>query len=437
MDSMEITNSMESTESMDSVHEISIGDLISPDAQRHPAALVERLRTEAPLAHVAAFAGFGGGWVATTYDDVSAILKDHRFIRDVQKVVALEADAQGDHAQGDHAQSAVIADLVKQFAWRRDMLQADPPDHTRLRGLVSQAFTPRMIEQLRPRIQQIADTLLDALQDKGRMDLIADFALPLPITVISEMLGIPASDRAQFRDWSHALVNATGDIAALAHDATIAASMEAFRRYIIGLLAEKRAHPGDDLTTSLIQVEERGDALSEDELISMIFLLIVAGHVTTVNLIGNGTLALLEHPDQLRLLRQDPSLLPAAIEELLRYTPPVTFTTRWASEDVPLHGQVIHKGEMVFISLAGADMDPAQFPHPDTLDLTREEKQHLAFGKGIHYCLGAPLARLEGQIAIGTLLHRLPQLRLACAPEELAWNPSIGLRGLASLPVAF
>ncbi len=269
------------------------------------------------------------------------------------------------------------------------------------------------------------------------MDLIDDFALPLPITVISEMLGIPEGDRPRFRSWSQSLVNATGDVAALAQDATILAGMQAFLAYIVDFLAEKRAHPGADLTSDLIQAEEQGDALSETELISMIFLLIVAGHVTTVNLIGNGTLALLEHPDQLRLLQSDPSLLPAAIEELLRYTPPVTFTARWASEDVPLHGKVIHKGEIVVVSLAGADTDPTQFPDPDTLNLTREEKQNLAFGKGIHYCLGAPLARLEGQIAIGTLLRRLPNLRLACDPDQLVWNPSFALRGLTSLPVVF
>jgi cytochrome P450 len=413
------------------MEEITTSDLTSQEAQRHPAALFEKLRARAPLTYVAKFGGLGGAWIATTYEDVSAILKDPRFIRDVRKVIQPAADG------GDQPQSAMIASLAKLFAWRRDMLQVDPPDHTRLRGLVSQAFTPRMIEQLHPRIQQITDGLLDAVQDQGRMDLIADFALPLPITVISEMLGIPVSDRSQFRAWSQTLVNASGDVAALARDANLIANMGAFLGYITSFLAEKRAHPGADLTSSLIQAEEQGDALSEPELISMIFLLIVAGHVTTVNLIGNGTLALLEHPDQMRLLRQDPSLLPAAIEELLRYTPPVTFTVRWAGEDIPLHGQMIHKGEIVVVSLAGADTDPQQFPDPDTFDLTRQEKQHLAFGKGIHYCLGAPLARLEAQVAIGALLRRLPNLRLASDPDQLVWNHSFALRGLTSLSVTF
>jgi len=418
----------ETMEPVEPMEPITVSDLISQGAKRHPAALFEHLRAQAPLAYVSAFGGFGAAWVATAYEDAAAILKDPRFIRDVQKVARPPVD---------QAQSDAIASLAKLFAWRRDMLQVDPPDHTRLRGLVSQAFTPRMIEQLHPRIQQIADGLLDAIQNRGQMDLIADFALPLPIAVISEMLGIPPTDRPQFRAWSQTLVNASGDLVELAQDASVVAAVEAFLRYITSLLAEKRAHPGVDLTSDLIQAEEQGDALSETELISMVFLLIVAGHVTTVNLIGNGTLALLEHPDQLRLLQADPSLLPAAIEELLRYTPPVTFTARWASEDVPLHGKVIHKGEMVFVSLAGADTDPQQFPEPDALDLTREEKQNLAFGKGIHYCLGAPLARLEGQIAIGTLLRRLPNLRLACDPDQLVWNPSFALRGLTSLPVVF
>jgi cytochrome P450 PksS len=314
------------------------------------------------------------------------------------------------------------------------MLMVDQPDHTRLRGLASKAFTPRMIEQLRPRIQQITDTLLAAVQNQGQMDLIKDFAYPLPITVISEMLGIPPTDRSQFRNWTQVLVNDAID--PQQEDAVVAA-MDAFLDYIKTLLNEKRAHPGDDLTSKLLQAEEQGDVLNENELISTIFLLIAAGHETTVNLIGMGTLALLQHPDQLHLLQQDPSLIPSAIEELLRYTSPATITARGATEDVTMHGKVIHKGDAVFISLIGANTDPQHFPDPEVLDLTRQENQHLAFGKGIHYCLGAPLARLEGQIAIGTLFQRFPHLRLTCDPTQLVWNRAFGLRGLTSLPVAF
>ena len=216
------------------------------------------------------------------------------------------------------------------------------------------------------------------------------------------------------------------------------AALEMFVQYIKTLLADKSAHPGSDLTSGLVQAEERGDSLNEAELISTIFLLIVAGHETTVNLIGNGMLALLEHPEQMRLLRADPSLLPSAIEELLRYTAPVSLSSpRWASEDIPMHGQVIRKGDMVFVSLIGADTNQQQFPDPEVLDILRQENQHVAFGKGIHYCLGAPLARLEGQIAIGTLLQRLPNLRQERPAVQLTWTQNPILRGLTSLPVTF
>jgi cytochrome P450 len=300
-------------------------------------------------------------------------------------------------------------------------------------GLVSKAFTPRMIEQLRPRIQQITDELLDAVQPCGQMDLIHDFASPLPITVICEMLGIPATDRQQFRTWTQTVVNASSQ-----RDPAIRVAVEAFRHYIKTLLAEKRAHPGSDLTSSLVSVEENGELLSENELREMIFLLIVAGHETTVNLIGNGTLALLQHPDQMHRLQRHPSLILSAIEELLRYTAPLSLSDeRWATEDIALHGKVIRKGEMVFAFLIAANTDPQQFPDPELLDIARQENQHLAFGKGIHYCLGAPLARLEGQIAFGTLLQRLPNLRLASDPEQLIWNSNPMLHGLTSLPVTF
>ena len=310
----------------------------------------------------------------------------------------------------------------------------DPPDHTRLRGLISKAFTPRMIEQLRPRIQQVADELLDAVQGWNQMDLIADFAFPLPITIISEMLGIPVADRERFRTWSQTMT--TG--AAGSEPEKALAAMEAFVQYIKTVLLEKRIHPDDDLTSSLVQAEERGDCLSETEFISTIFLLIVAGHETTVNLIGNGTLALLQHPEQMSLLRANPSLVPSAIEELLRYAAPVNMSSpRWASEDIPLHDQVIRKGEVVFVSLIGANTDPRWFPDPEVLNIARQSNYHLAFGKGIHYCLGAPLARLEGQIALDTLLRRLPHLKLASDPEQLTWTQDFILRDLTALPVRF
>jgi cytochrome P450 len=384
-----------------------INDFMSQAVKRDPHTFYAQLRATEPLFYVEEM----GAWVLTRYEDALLILKDPRFIKDPLKLVQSESGP-------DH------------LSEMRMMLMTDPPDHTRLRGLVSKAFTPRMIEQLRPRIQQITDELLDAVQGRGTMDLMTDFAYPLPITVISEMLGIPTADRQQFRIWTQALVNMQEE----GHQN----SMGAFFNYGRTLLEEKRAHPDNDLVSHLVRVEENGDQLSENELISMIILLIVAGHETTRNLIGNGILALLQHPDQFELLRNDPSLIPSAIEELLRYTAPVSLSDeRWASEDIVMHGKLIRKGQQVVASLISANADPHHFPTGDTLDITRRENQHLAFGKGIHYCLGAPLARLEGQIAFSTLLRRLPDLHLAIDPEQLAWNDNPMLLGLKNLPVTF
>jgi cytochrome P450 PksS len=406
--------------------QIEFTDLLAQEVKRDPVAFFTRLREQGPLIRLTAPFGGGESWIVTNYEDTVAVLKDPRFIKDVQKISPAQAgqDAAGESASATH----------RFLTWRRDMLTVDPPDHTRLRSLTSKAFTPRMIEQLRPRIQEIANELLDTVQAQGQMNLITDFAFPLPITVISEMLGIPTADRPQFRTWSQALVTAPLDPELAAKNAVL----ETFIQYIKTFLADKRIHPGLDLPSSMIQAEEHGDVLSETELISTVFLLIVAGHETTVNLIGNAVLALLLHPDQMNLLRADPSLLPSAIEELLRYTAPVSMSSpRWACEDISMHGEVIHKGELVFVSLVGANTDPRQFSDPTVLDILRQENQHVAFGKGIHFCLGAPLARLEGQIAIGTLLQRLPNLRLASQSEQLTWTPTPILRGLTSLPVTF
>ncbi|GHO72678.1 polyketide biosynthesis cytochrome P450 PksS [Ktedonobacter sp. SOSP1-85] len=387
---------------------ISLQEFQSQETKRDLHVFYTQLRSMEPLHYVEDL----NFWLTTTYEDALFVLKDPRFTKDRRKISTQQ-----------HEQDPLIASIFQ------NMLTVDPPDHSRLRRLVSKAFTPRMIEQLRPRIQQITDELLDAVQERGSMDVITEFAYPLPITVISEMLGIPVSDRASFRTWTQAIVNQREDTRT---------ALEAFLHYIQSLLAAKRAHPGNDLVSRLVQVRENEDQLSEAELVSMVFLLIVAGHETTVNLLGNGTLALLQHPDQMNLLRADPSLLPAAVEELLRYTAPVSLSDeRWASEDIPLHGKVIRKGEQVMAALISANADTQQFSDPTELDITRQENQHLAFGKGIHYCLGAPLARLEGQIAFGTLLQRLPDLRLAIQPNQLTWNNNPMLHGLTSLPVVF
>ncbi len=406
---------------------VTMHDLMAQDTKRYPYAFYTTLREQGPLSYLDDFAGRGGAWIVTNYDDAIEILKDPRFVKDFQKGFAPQ--------QGQDSSEEDIS-ARNMFAWRRDMLTVDPPDHSRLRGLVAKAFTPRMIEQLRPRIQQITDDLLDAVQQRGQMDLINDFAFPLPITVISEMLGIPPQDRAQFRVWTQALLTAPEDLSD--KDPVRSTALNEFIHYIRTLLAEKREHPGQDLISGLVQAEENGDQLSETELISTVFLLIVAGHETTVNLIGNGTLALLQHPDQLHLLQQDPSLIPSAVEELLRYTSPVSLSSlRWASEDITMHDTLIHKGDLVFIALIAANSDAQHFTDPQTLDITRQVNKHLAFGKGIHACLGAPLARLEGQIAFSTLLQRLPHLHLASDPDQLTWTITPILRGLTSLPVTF
>ncbi|MCP1308593.1 cytochrome P450 family protein [Paenibacillus tyrfis] len=410
------------------MEKITGGDFASPETMRDFIAFYKRLAgQQEPLYRLDDFFGRGAAWVAFRHDDVVAILKDPRFVKDIRKLSPPQDQRESVH------ENASVNKFVEWTKQMPNMLTVDPPDHTRLRRLASKAFTPHTIEGLRPRIQQIADELLDAVQERGRMDLITDFAYPLPMTVISEMLGIPASDRNQFREWTRELLSASLD-PNQADD--VGAVLDKFVEYIKALLADKRAHPGDDITSGLVQAYDEGDQLSENELISTIWLLIVAGHETTVNLIGNGILALLQHPEQMRMLRSDPSLLPSAVEELLRYAGPVIIGSRLAAEDLTLHGKEIREGEMVLVSLAGANLDPHRFSNPEALDITREENEHLAFGKGIHLCLGAPLARLEGQIAFGTLLQRLPHLRLAVAPEQLTYNRST-LRSLTSLPVLF
>jgi cytochrome P450 len=313
------------------------------------------------------------------------------------------------------------------------MLSADPPDHTRLRRLVSAGFTARRVERLEPRIAALAGELLAAMS--GDVDLIDTYAFPLPIQVICELLGVPSADRDSFRTWSNTVV--TGS---LTGNPTLAEAVRAtvseMVGYITELLADKRRTPGDDLLSALLNVREEGDQLTENELVSMVFLLLIAGHETTVNLIGNGMYLLLTHPDQLDTVKRDRGRLPGAIEEFLRYEPPVkTSTVRITSEPVSLGAVTIPAGEPVLISLLSANRDDAVYAGADRFDIARRDAGHLAFGHGIHFCLGAALARLEGRIAIGALLDRFPDVRLAVAPEELSWRPGLLIRGLATLPV--
>jgi cytochrome P450 len=365
-------------------------------------------------------------WFVTGYDDaIAVLLDDERFVRDPK--LALPADAL----------AAFEASLPESLAFiDNHMLNKDGDDHRRLRRLVTKAFTPRMVERLRRRIQQIADELVDRVERRGAMELVEEFAFPLPIAVIAELLGVPVEDRDRFRTWSNAIVTP-----ALSPDglAEFGGLMQEFADYLRALFEERRRQPGEDLISALVAVDGGGDTLEESELSSMIALLIVAGHETTVSLIGNAVLALLRHPEQRAELERRPELLPRAVEELIRYDGPVERTlTRWAAADVELRGRTIRRGEAVIAILGAADRDPARFEAPDTLDLDAErDAKHVGFGRGSHYCLGAPLARLEAEVALATLLRRLPGLRLAVPEESLAWRPVPLFRSLAALPVAW
>ncbi|MFY0571440.1 cytochrome P450 family protein [Archangium lansingense] len=395
-------------------------DLWAPETRANPLPVYARMRQEAPLVRLVDPYYKTPVWVATRYKDAVDLMRDARFTKDIQKVPEDSPSRQ--------------LRTKSMEAINQHMLSVDPPDHTRLRTLVSKAFTPRRVEELRPRITAIAHRLLDAVQASGSMDLLDAFAFPLPVTVIAEMLGVPQEDQEQFREWTNVIVNPPTD----GNMQTIETAGMQFAQYFQGLLARRRAEPRDDLLSALLSVEEQGDRLSPRELISMLFLLLVAGHETTVNLIGNGIWALLTHPEQLERLRANPALIESAVEEMLRYRGPVETTTqRWAPQDLEFRGQVIPAGESVVASLLAADHDPEHFREPERFDITREPNRHIAFGFGIHFCLGAPLARLEGTIAINLLLERLPRLRLAEESARLRWRDGVLVNGLLRLPVTF
>jgi cytochrome P450 PksS len=396
-------------------------DLASAQFKADPYPFYARLRAEAPV-HRVVLQDKQQVWLITRYDDVAAALKDERFVKD--RFQAMTPD--------QVAKQPWVPAAFKPLM--RNMLDVDPPDHTRLRGLVQKAFTPRLVENMRPRIQTLTDALLDAAIARGKMDVIREFALPLPTTIISDMLGVPAEERHKFQRWSNAIVttkpSALGRLLAIPN-------VWMFLKYIRRLVRARRDAPRDDLVTALVTAEQSGDQLSEDELLSMIFLLLVAGHETTVNLIGNGSLALMKHPTAMQQLRESPTIIKPAIEELLRYDSPVeSATERFAREDVTVAGLTIPRGSLVFAVICSANRDESQFERPNELNLTRDPNRHLAFGLGVHYCLGAALARLEGQIAIETLLRRIPRLSLAVPRTSLRWRPGLVLRGMKSLPVS-
>lgn len=365
-------------------------------------------------------------WMVTRMQEAVQMLKDHAYFTVNPSSIGINTPFGRNTAEPSDAPT---------FFTSQTMLTVDEPDHRRLRLLVSKAFTPRYIEGLRPRVQEIADTLLDRVQEQGQMELVKDYAFPLPINVIAEMLGIPESDWGQIRIWSQALAQG---LSVGGRDPGVEEHMHAFGKYTARLVADKRQHPGDDLISQMIAIEEAGDRLNEAELLSTISLLIFAGHETTSNLIATGTLMLLDYPDQLEKLKADLSLVPAAVEEQLRFNGPATIAgPRFAKKDIELGGQSIKQGDVLFAVLASANRDESLFTQPEELDIARTLNRHIAFGQGIHTCLGAPLARLEGDIAFTTLLRRMPNLHLGIPRENITWHFSLNSRSLVALPVAF
>ena len=364
-------------------------------------------------------------WLLFRYDDVSRILRDPSMSVSDDKIEVF-----------DEKRLAMFeAAAGAEFERSTSMLNADPPDHTRLRRLVSKAFTPSSIEALRPRVQQLVDAMLDPMAERGTGDVVTELAFPLPFDVISEMLGMPDADKEQIAAWSGAVVKTLDPI--ISDDEIVAAieGSRAMEAHIDQVIAWKRDHPADDLLSALIAAEEDGDRLSSIELRDQVVLLFIAGHETTVNLIGTGIYELLRHPDQLTMLRADPSLDANAVDELLRFVSPVQLSRRVVLHDITIRDKTIPKGMFVLTGLASANRDPDKWgPTADDLDIRRDgAAQHVSFGSGIHYCLGASLARLEAQVAIGTFVRRFPNARLAGAPEG---NGRINLRGLEHLPVA-
>jgi cytochrome P450 len=397
---------------------LSLYHLLDPQVLANPYPLYHRLRSEDPV-H---WDPFLHAWVVTRYADVVTVFQ--RF----------SANRTPTPEQLASLGLTALTPLAKVMV--HQMLFLDPPAHGRIRGLASRAFTPRRVEVLRSHIQDIAHALLDAVQDKGEMDVLADLAIPLPAIVTAEMLGVPTSDWRQLTAWSSDFAQVLGNFQ---HNpdraAQVIRSLDAMCAYFQAAIDEHRQHPRDDLISAFIAAEIDGDRLSDEEMVANLIITMVGGQETTTNLIGNGILTLLRHPDQLEKLRADPSLTPSAVEELLRYESPSQHTARLAPDDVELGGKLIRKRQAVIAVMGAANRDPERFPDPDRLDICRQDNRHVAFAWASHFCFGAPLARIEGQIAFQTVLERMPDLQLV--PGPLVWRENLGLRGLKALHVTF
>lgn len=396
--------------------------LLTPEFMADPYPFYHRLRAADPVYWSERL----GAWMLTRYRDVTAALRDPR-LNESDRIAAILSQLPEERRPDFQPLSLHLT---------RWIVFTDPPDHTRLRALANKAFTPRIVANLRPRIQALVDDLLDARQAAGQMDIVKDFAFPLPAIVIAEMLGIPRRDHERFRRW-------TADIAGFLSAGQItvqgaAAAQESvleLRHYLHAIAEECRQRPQADLISALVATDEQGERLSDDEFTATCVQLLFAGHETTEGLIGNGLLALMRHPDQMDWLKDHPGTMATAVEEFLRYDSSVQRQARVASVDLNLEGRHVRRGQYILIFLGAANRDPDQFRDPDRLDVSRTENRHVSFGSGIHFCLGAPLARLEGEVAIGTALRRMPAMRLAA--EHLEREPLLALRKLKSLPVTF
>jgi cytochrome P450 len=389
-----------------------------------PYPFYRRLREEAPVGRVPGIEI----WYFARYADCEAVLRDPRWGSDDRK----------GNLYRQFAESGALT-VPEEMIRRRPFIFLDPPDHTRLRKLVSAAFTPRVIERLRPRIQELVDQYLDNAVERGELEIVADLAYPLPVVIISELLGVPSEDHTMFRSWSKELAASldpelTVPPDVLARRVTI---LHEFGEYFLGLMAARRRRPADDLLSALVTVEDRGDVLSEDELLATLTLLLVAGHETTVNLIGNGVLALLRHPEQLARLRAEPELIRATVEEVLRWDPPVQLDGRVALEDREVGGVTVPKGDQAMLLLAAANRDEQHLADGEQFDILRPDIRHLSFAFGPHFCLGAPLARAEAQAALAAVVRRFPDLRMAGDGSGLRYRDTLVLRGLEALPVEF
>jgi len=401
---------------------LSLSNLQRPEVRADPYPFYVQLRSQDPI-HWDDKLDF---WVLTRYADIAAVYHDPRFSR-----------AQGLRRGFERLPESeqVIAEPVYR-SFSKTMFYSDPPYHTHLRGLVNSAFTPAAVEQMRPYVQLTVENLLDAVQTNGKMDVIHDFAYPLPILVIAQMLGLPTEEREQFKKWSDDLFAILGSVPHAPELMERAArSLTELTGYVTELSEARRGQPREDLLTALVEAVEDGKQLTQEELVANMIILLGAGHETTSNLIGNGLLALLQNPDQIQKLRERPNLIASAVEEMMRYDNPVQIAYRSAAEDVEIGGKCIRRGQLVNSILAAGNRDPEHYSEPDRFDIARDEGRHLGFGLGIHFCLGAPLVRLEAQIAFTSMLRRFPELSLAT--DTLEWQEHPIFRGVKSLPVEF